>query len=291
MGLVKIAMPMLHPVMRWLENLRSGALIIIGIFLTLLIGVLDRVTGYELSFSLFYLVPIALVSRYGGKGPGFFMSGLAAGIWLWADLADGHVYSHPLIPYWNATGRLGFFLIVAYAIVTIRFSLQSLKETTRTDFLTGAANVRGFQERAEIEIERARRNGKSFTVAYIDLDNFKIINDKGGHSVGDDLLACVAESLKQNIRKTDVLGRLGGDEFAILFPETGQKLAYRLTNRLREEVLEKMRTRDWPVTLSIGVVTFLSPPASLDEMVRTADQTMYLAKEHGKNRLIATTYG
>jgi diguanylate cyclase (GGDEF)-like protein len=142
-----------------------------------------------------------------------------------------------------------------------------------------------------MEINRARRYEHPFTVVCIDLDNFKIVNDCFGHSTGDILLRLVARTLQQNIRATDTVARLGGDEFAILLPETGQNVAEVILQRVQKINLDIMRRHGWPVTLSIGVVTFTSPPSTVDETLRISDQLMYSAKNNGKNSIQYEVFG
>ncbi len=136
-----------------------------------------------------------------------------------------------------------------------------------------------------MEINRARRYDRPFTVVCIDLDNFKTVNDCFGHSTGDMILRSVARTLQENIRVTDTLARLGGDEFAILLPETGRSVAETILRKVRKINLDIMRRHGWPVTLSIGVVTFARPPSTVDETLRKADQLMYAAKNSGKNSI------
>ncbi|MFC1835687.1 GGDEF domain-containing protein, partial [Thermodesulfobacteriota bacterium] len=254
-----------------------------AIVLDLVIGIADHLTGYQISFSVFYVIPIALVSWCTGKAEGVAISLLCAATWLLADLSGDRSYSHPLIPYWNALMRLGFFLMVSLSLLKIRWSMESLQEMSRIDPLTGTVNARGFHERAQREIERSVRYGHSFTVAYLDLDNFKDVNDSLGHSTGNNLLVRVAELISNAIRKTDVLARLGGDEFVILFSETGSEAAQGMMARIKVGISQEMHIQGWPVTLSVGLVTFAAPPGSVDEMIQKADDRMYDAKNSGKN--------
>jgi diguanylate cyclase (GGDEF)-like protein len=136
-----------------------------------------------------------------------------------------------------------------------------------------------------MEINRARRYEHPLTVAYIDLDNFKTINDRFGHSMGDNLLRLVADTIKNNIRLIDTVVRMGGDEFAILLPETGPEAAKAITRKIQKINLELMQKNGWPVTFSIGVVTFISPPSTVDEILKRSDNLMYSAKNNGKNTI------
>jgi diguanylate cyclase (GGDEF)-like protein len=117
------------------------------------------------------------------------------------------------------------------------------------------------------------------------VDDFKQVNDHLGHSAGDRLLRTVADTIRENVRGIDVVARLGGDEFAILMPETDGAAAGVVVRRVRRRLLDAARAGGWPVTFSIGVVTFDTPPASCDEMLQAADDLMYAAKRHGKNAI------
>ena len=117
----------------------------------------------------------------------------------------------------------------------------------------------------------------------MDVDDFKLVNDRHGHSAGDRLLRNVAEAIRKDVREFDLVSRIGGDEFVILMPETGEHAARAVVRRVRRRLLEVVRAKGWPVTFSIGVVTWDAPPASVDEMLREADDLMYSAKRGGKN--------
>lgn len=167
---------------------------------------------------------------------------------------------------------------------------ENQKKLARTDALTGLANRRHFFNAAGNELNRARRYGQPISIAYIDVDNFKAINDSIGHSAGDALLRLVAQTIMTNIRKVDIAARLGGDEFALLLPETSAEPALYALQRLEKELMELMNKNEWLVTFSIGVATFTSAPASVDEMINTADSIMYNAKHSGKNTIKQEIY-
>ncbi len=219
------------------------------------------------------------------------MSVVSAVTWLLADFTSGARYSHPAIPYWNMCIRLGTFLIITYLVSALKEAFESERKLARTDSLTGVANGRLFVELASMEINRASRYKHPFTIAEIDLDNFKAVNDRFGHSVGDTLLHLLANTLQKNIRATDVVARLGGDEFAILLPETGSKSSEVITQKVQQVSLDLMQKNGWPVTLSIGAVTFVSPPSTVDEMLKKADNLLYSAKNDGKNKIKYEVFG
>jgi len=256
-----------------------------------LVGVIDHITGPELFVSIFYLLPIFLVTWFTERWMGVTISIVSAITWLITDFTAGHAYSYPAIPYWNMIVRLGTFLIMTLILSALKKALEHEKELARTDPLTGVANGRYFITLADMEINRARRYKHSFTVVYIDLDNFKTVNDQFGHSTGDALLRSVAHTIRNNIRATDIVGRLGGDEFAILLPETGPEPAEVITHKVQKVNLDVMQKNEWPVTFSIGVVTFVSPPSTVDEMLKISDGVMYAAKKTNKNAIKYKIFG
>ncbi|MGB8510211.1 MAG: GGDEF domain-containing protein [Pyrinomonadaceae bacterium] len=259
--------------------------IVVASLCVLLLGIVNYLSGPDVSFLIFYSAPIILSAWYVGRGAGFLMCLMSGLSWIVVAILTYKHYAHPLIPYWNVAVLLGFILILSYIVSAFKKSLETERELARTDYLTGTVNGRHFAELAEAEVTRARRNGLPFTVAYMDVDDFKLVNDRFGHSVGDKLLRTVAEAIKESVRAIDVVARLGGDEFAILLPETNGLAAEVAIRRVRRELLSIARLNNWPVTFSIGVATWDTPPHSVDEMLRAADELLYAAKRGGKNAI------
>ncbi|MGW8249860.1 MAG: GGDEF domain-containing protein, partial [Anaerolineales bacterium] len=133
--------------------------------------------------------------------------------------------------------------------------------------------------------KKSERFHRPLTIVYIDLDNFKQINDRYGHSTGDIVLKTVVQKIKNNVRATDILARLGGDEFALLLPETNQENAHNIVTRLQGILTEEMLRCQWRITFSMGVLTCTDPPAGLNEILHQVDELMYSAKNNGKNAI------
>ena len=248
-----------------------------------LVGLLDYASGIEVSFSLFYLAPVALVAWRLGRRAGVAAALSCAAVWLWIDRLGGHQYSSPAILYWNAAVRLGFFLVVTFLLASLHRAWQQAERMNRTDPLTGIVNGRHFRELAGREAERARRYGRPFTLAFLDLDGFKQVNDRLGHAVGDELLRAAAGLLVRRLRASDVVGRLGGDEFALLLPETGPEEARGAVEKLRAALRTELAARGWPVTASVGVVTLRRAPRGAEDVLAIADGLMYEVKRAGKD--------
>jgi diguanylate cyclase (GGDEF)-like protein len=157
------------------------------------------------------------------------------------------------------------------------------REHAHNDYLTGVANVRHFYVQAQIELARSLRYKRPITIAYIDLDHFKKVNDTLGHSTGDKVLQAVAGTIRSTVRSTDFIARLGGDEFAILMPETSLDQAGIIIRKIQKSLQDMVNDNSWSITFSIGVVTCNDPGCSIQAMIREADDLMYFAKKEGKN--------
>jgi len=248
------------------------------------IGCLDHITKEDISVYVFYSVPIFIAAWYGRRWSAVAIGILSAITWLIVDLTED-VIPHPANMFWNFLVRLIFFSGIAYVISALKSTLEREKSLARHDDLTGVANRRTFFDLGSQEIQRAQRYPHSFTVVFIDLDNFKTINDRLGHQVGDLLLCSVAKTLEANTRSTDLVARLGGDEFVMLLAETGPEDAVAVVQKLRNLLDQTMQSNRWEVTFSIGIATYLTPPFSVDEMLAHPDRLMYQAKQGGKNAM------
>ena len=215
---------------------------------------------------------------------GVFISLASAGSWLVVDLMMLDSFSSAFIPYLNETFRLIVFLIITFILSSLKASLDSHKQIARTDHLTGIHNRRAFFDLADLELNKARRYQTPISVIYMDIDNFKQINDRHGHHTGDLVLRLVAATVKNHIRTIDIIARFGGDEFGILLAETAAGPAALVAKKLKDKLTDLVQRNGWPVTFSMGVVTFERMPASVDEMLNIADAQMYSAKQNGKNR-------
>jgi len=273
----------------YLDKIPKIVIPVIGVSLVMLLGAIDHLTGYEISFSIFYLLPVAFVSWFDKRSHAVIVCILSAATWLWADITSGHIYAQPAIPVWNSIMRLGFFLMATFSLSAMKELLEKEQTFARNDFLTGVANSRAFNEIAKIEIDRSVRFSRPFTIACIDIDNFKQVNDTLGHSEGGKLLQSVAKTIIANTRSIDIVSRLGGDEFAILFPESNEENAKTAINKVQKELLSSVTNDKWPVTFSIGVVTCYKS-CNLDELIKEADNLMYTVKESGKNRVEYKTH-
>ena len=244
------------------------------------VAVLDYVLAGELAF--FYLLPLAIAGWYIGKKAAVTVALAGAAAFPLTDVLRVGPELGNWSLFWNFAVRGATLVSMAFMVGRLREALERERQLARKDPLTGIANARWFDEIGTWECARARRSGQPLSVAYMDLDGFKSINDTLGHSEGDRALLSVATTLEENTRATDLVARLGGDEFALLMPATDENACRALIARLTS-TFKSISEHRHTLSFSIGLVTFHGPPANIDDALRVADQLMYEAKGSGKD--------
>jgi len=258
----------------------------VSLFLLALLGWIDYLTG-DYSLIVFYLIPVSLVAWFVNRTSGMLFCLLALAARFIANEAQtDFAFQSTSLHYWNECIELLFLLIMSLLFSALRKNLDTEKTLASSDPLTGALNRRAFFDITEYELNRSHRYGHATTIAYIDLDNFKAVNDRLGHAVGDNLLITVTKTIISHIRSTDILSRFGGDEFVILLPETPAEAAKTLLEKIQSQLNQAMSAQDWPVSFSIGAITYPKAPPGVDEVIKKADMLMYEVKRSGKNRLL-----
>jgi diguanylate cyclase (GGDEF)-like protein len=278
---------------------------VIAVAAVAVVGLLDYVTGPWVSFAVFYVAPVLAAAWWLGRGPAL-LAALTAGVaWFEAE-AWGYRGEPTRSLMWNSMSRLAMLIAMAAMVVRIREDRRRLKEVNarlsellhgaeklaRTDPLTGLPNRRAFLERLSGELAHAKRSGDPVGIAYIDIDNFKRINDEKGHVEGDEFLKQVAQAIRETIRGSDVAARLGGDEFAVLFTDAKRSAVEPLAHRLlaRARALGDRYPR-LDVGASVGMAWFDSAPEDPELLLERADGAMYEAKSAGKHRFALWTGG
>jgi diguanylate cyclase (GGDEF)-like protein len=263
---------------------RKVILFLIGLLAVMGIGLLDIETSPELVLALFYLIPIVWESWYVSRGAGWVLSILSAVAASYAtDVQMGYLTSQPGIALWAFVTRLVIYLLTATLASRLRETLDRSELLSRTDDLTQAINARAFFDLLAQELRRGRRYGRPLTVVYLDLDNFKAVNDTSGHHTGNAVLQTVTAAVYKSVREADSVARMGGDEFAILLPETDEEAARVIIPRLQNHLMQEMQRNAWPITFSIGVLTCQQTDSDTDAVFRKVDGLMYQVKHKGKN--------
>jgi diguanylate cyclase (GGDEF)-like protein len=237
----------------------------------------------------------------------FYLTDLKTGtaVLLFCALVAAIVFEFPELPIVTAEygtdfkirffATLTFESILCFVLEASRLNAQkelmdlaqAHETASRTDELTGLSNRRDMQHRLNEEFSRYQRSGHHFSVALIDLDLFKNINDKYGHDAGDQVLRDFASIMQSVIRQTDVASRWGGEEFLVLLPDTSLLQALTLAERLRQKVSQhefSLAGEVMPVTISAGICS-IAKTGSIDELLKQADVYLYSAKESGRNRI------
>ncbi len=244
-----------------------------------LVGYADYITGPDFGFSLFYLAPIVAAAWYCGRGASLLVALAAAASWFYADYMVR--VSLPL-SLWNGITRLVIYVSEGLLIAALREDRRREAVLARTDSMTHLPNSRAFLELLEAAVGQT----KAICVMYIDLDNFKRVNDAFGHHAGDMVLERTGGALRESVRTTDVVARLGGDEFAILLQEIDVAGAEAIARRVIEKV--QLIASDFEGTglgASMGLA-MMQRGFSAEELLKASDDAMYDAKRRQKGSFL-----
>jgi len=253
----------------------------LSIGLVVAVGAAEIRSGFEPSLLSVYLIPVALAAWAARPRTAYALAAAAATLPAPFSALAGEAIGGAVI--WSVLSNFALLAILVLLLTTLRRRLSDEAVFAATDSLTGLLNRGSFITRLDAELARAARYGRAFTLAHVDLDNFKMVNDLEGHDAGDKLLRRVADALRSSTRQTDVLGRLGGDEFAAVLPEITGGATGSVLENLRKQLIRAMEKGGWPVTFSIGAVTFEAPVDTSREALRVADEAMYTVKRSGKD--------
>ncbi len=267
-------------------KLPKPLLTIFAFLLVLTIGSLDLTAGYnKVSIAFLYLFPIILITWYEGGIPAVIISIFSAITWSIADTASGPVYSHIVIPVWNAVMVFGMFSIVAYSFSTIKRLMIRERAHFHNDDLTHAASANLFYEEGQREVKRAARYKRPLTLVRLAINDYNRITSTLGWSMGESLALAVTETMTKTLRATDIVAKLDAHEFAILMPETKNRDAEVAVHKVQEHLSDMVKQNDWPATFSIGVVTCTAPACTIDVLVAMAGDLIRTAPGEAGNRV------
>jgi diguanylate cyclase (GGDEF)-like protein len=247
-----------------------------------LLGVLRTATDADYTFASLAMLPVLAIAWVDGKRNGLLVALLAVAMWLVSDIASGRQFSDEWIPWVNAITRLFTYSVAVLLVTRVRLQFEQEHDNAMHDALTGLQNRRAFLAAGAFEVERAKRYAHPMAVIYLDLDDFKKLNDSKGHAAGDAALRATAAALSGSMRATDRVARMGGDEFAVLLPETGYEAAVD-TGRKISTVVNAALMAFLPAQVSIGVAWFGKADRLFPAMLTAADELMYEVKESGKH--------
>jgi|ERR1700722_5149050 two-component system cell cycle response regulator len=201
-------------------------------------------------------------------------------------------YAYGLFSWSAQISRMIILLTAAALSLAVVSRGQRLLQLATSDPLTGLFNRGYVDERFAVELSRARRYGNALTIAVIDADRFKLLNDTHGHQSGDLVLRMIGGILRDSFRQSDTAGRYGGEEFVVILPETDMKAARRKLETLREQVANTpivlgARDEKIQVTISAGLASFPQDGDDAAQLFALADERMFQAKKEGRNRVVA----
>jgi diguanylate cyclase (GGDEF)-like protein len=246
---------------------------------------IDYITNPVVDLYAIYLIPALLAVWFIGQFSGLVFLIVGNFCWTYVDLIR-----RPDLQFWvmivNSALRAGVFLALLWSVSRLRAMNGSLSELSLSDELTGLPNRHALRTRGEIELQRIRRGKAPLSVMFIDVDDFKKVNDTQGHDAGDILIEDIADMLNHGTRITDFVARLGGDEFVALFPEIDGKVATQLAAKIKNSAKAVLARYKTPLSLSIGIATFNRAETSFDTVLSKADRLMYEVKSHGKDGIL-----
>lgn len=248
-----------------------------------LIAIVDLVTPPDLDLTFLYAFLIVIAAWNTNMRFALTLVVLAFALQLLMLTGLKSQFSEPFYFYVSLGNRLFTLVLAVGLIAPLKAMYARERSLARIDFATGIGNRQAFRERLEVEISRLEREGFPFSLAYLDADNFKAVNDRAGHEEGDRALVEIARTLIAATRKTDYVARLGGDEFGILFHHSDQDVARHILARVRKQVAERMAAHQWPITLSAGLGTFEGKGLTPDAAMSYCDELLYCVKRDRKN--------
>ncbi len=244
------------------------------------IGFVDYLTGPEIGFSLFYIPPIVVAAWFYGRREAVLLAlTAAAACWFVADYLIGVPL---LLSLWNGLTRLVIYISLGILIAMLAEDRRREALLARTDSITGLANSRAFREALTVAVQQRR----TVCVMYLDLDNFKQVNDGYGHQRGDEVLGEVAAALRNGVKAGDVAARVGGDEFAVVFGEIELTDVGAIAQRISRDIDVVAGTvPDAGLSASLGfAVSHGDSP--VEDVVQAADAAMYEAKTQKKGSFL-----
>jgi len=249
------------------------------------IGGVDYLSGTELRVYPLYFAPVGLLAWQSGRAGAIAAAVLCVVTWFASNRLAGMQFSSSAMWVANTAVHGVSFAFVGLLIATLHRSAAEARTLSNTDALTQLRNNRAFFADTAPLLALCRRTHRPVTLAYIDLDGFKEVNDRHGHQAGDALLRNVAGAIRHAVRPSDLCARVGGDEFVVVLPELGAREAVIALERMRMTVRGAVITQYAGISASIGAVTVRDAPADLEILVRHADRLMYTAKTAGGDRV------
>lgn len=264
-----------------LGEFEKTAAAIVLLFLAMLS---DLMFGLHPAYKHILYLPLWFGAWFIGRRPAALLA-VAASIWICiAPIVDGQKYSSGMTT--GTVVAIIMFNFGTWVIGRLHSVYAREKQRARIDALTGCLNTRGFYEAAESALDSIREQFRPFALFYVDLDNFKQLNDTVGHLEADKALKLLGRSLKSQTRTEDLVARVGGDEFVVVLAGIGADMAFAAADRLQRKIQLDLVRKGFDISLSVGCLAFNEAPESVQSAVQMADQIMYAAKRSGKAKVV-----
>ena len=255
--------------------------LIAGILAMFVVFAFDLLLPADIRLHVLYIFPLAVLALHCERRR-VVVGGLTLSVaFQLLNFLNHRLPGGPLVT--DALIALASSVLTIVLARAVRERYLATANLASNDSLTGLRNRRSFESVTDMEIARQKRYGGVFSLAILDLDNFKTVNDSGGHHVGDKALLLLAGILREHTRKSDSLGRLGGDEFAVLMPNTRELDCKSLCIQLAAHIAHGMAAVGFPITASIGSATFERAPDSTSDALQLADKAMYTVKSANRS--------
>ncbi len=245
-------------------------------------------TPTHLAFVSLLLVPAILCSWFVGRGAALLVAAVTASWCCFIDQSSTPLRLGSITVAVNFSVQFAVTASVAWLVSELKTMLRFERVRANIDSATELFSRHGFMVTARYELERAKRFKRPFTIAYMDVDHFKAVNDALGHAAGDRLLSQIGAVVRRELRTLDIVSRFGGDEFVFLLPELAQADAQATIERLEKKLALSGRAFEIEVGFSFGLVSYPEADCDLESMIRIADERMYETKRNaldGRNKV------
>ena len=253
-----------------IARLRKVTVVLAAFAFANILAFITVTSGGAVDFLLLYLVPGFLCSWFISRNCGIFAAVWASLVWFAGYAIPLGVTPLALSDWWNLLMRIGLFVACAIGSAELRAKFDDLSHLAARDLLTGLPNGQAFYESAALQIHNAF-GAQPMTLATIEVAGLQTVNYRFGYSAGDRMLSAIAQTIKQNVPRPDLVGRMGGTTFSVLLPDTASDSANSVLQRVHDALDEQRRNFSHPVTFYFSAVACAKPPKTIAELLYQAD--------------------
>jgi len=261
---------MIKELATFITRLRKVTIVLFALAFSNMLAFISVVSGGAVDFLFFYLLPGFLCSWFISRNSGIFAAVWAALVWFAGYAIPHGIYSQTWGDFWNLLMRIGLFVSCAITQSQLRAKLDDLAQLAARDFLTGLPNGQSFYELAAVELHNAF-GAQPMTLATIDVAGLQTVNYRFGYQAGDRMLSAIAQTIKENVPRPDLVGRTGGTSFSIFLPNATSESANAVLQRIHDALDERRRQSSHSLTFFFSAVACSKPPQTIAELLHQAD--------------------